>query len=216
MPFEKTVSLSAFAILALSAPSLALAQPADDRSQEGAIEASLDAVTPDADTGTSINLNSLDLARKIVDLGYPEGTREALFFGSMDQTIAQMRSSMGEFMPSDDPVAVKIFDDWIAKYTAESKVILRKHIPSIMDGMTRAYAQLFTEQELRDILAFVETPSGKQFFDLMPDVIGSDSFAKANQAYFDESMRLMIPAQRDLLRQLKDHQKRIADPAETT
>lgn len=131
-------------------------------------------------------------------------------------TIVQMRQSLGDFLPSDDPEAVKIFDDWIAKYTAESKDILRKHIPTIMDGMTTAYAELFSPDELRDILAFVQTSSGKQFFDRMPDVINSVSFAAANQAYMDESLASMIPAQRELIKQLTEHQESKGEPAETT
>nr|WP_298927645.1 DUF2059 domain-containing protein [uncultured Erythrobacter sp.] len=205
MPLLKTASLIAIFIAVLAAPLPALAEEAinaeTERSEAEALEA--EAV-------------SLDLAEKIVDIGYPEDDREAIFFGSMDQMIVQMRAALGDFMPEGDPEAVKIFDDWIVKYTGESKIILRKHIPSIMEGMTAAYAELFTEGELRDILAFVETPSGKQFFDRMPDVVSSASFADANQAYLDESVASMIPAQRELVKQLKEHQESKGEPAETT
>ena len=210
MPLSKTTSLAALATLALGAPFPALAEdtaPADDPTPVALSEPVSEAAT--------IDPIALELAAQIVDLGYPEESREALFFGSMDQTIAQMRTSLGPYLPTDDPEAVKIFDDWIVKYTEESKLILRKHIPAIMDGMAEAYAVLFSEEELRDILAFVETPSGKQFFDRMPAVMGEPSFAKANKAYMDESMDVMIPAQRELLQQLKEHRDQKAEPAET-
>lgn len=200
MPLLKTAPLCVLAFAAMAAPLPAYAN------------ASGDSVAPVPENKQS----SLDLAGKIVAIGYPEDAREAMFFGSMDQLVVQMRSSLADYMPENDPAAVKIFDDWIVKYTEESKIILRKHIPSIMDGMTTAYADLFTEQELLDILAFVETPTGKQFFDRMPEVVSSASFAKANQAYMDETMASMIPAQRELLDQLRAHQENKAKPAETT
>ncbi|MCK0128469.1 DUF2059 domain-containing protein [Erythrobacter sp. F6033] len=207
MLFSKTGSLCIIALAALIPTAPALAQEASETVQLAEDESA----SPDEN-----NTIALNLAEQIVNLGYPEDTREQLFFGTMDQTIVQLRQSLSGFLPQDDPEAVKIFDDWIAKYSAESKDILRKHIPTIMGGMTEAYADLFSEEELRDILAFVQTPSGKQFFDRMPDVIGSASFADANQAYMDESMASMIPAQRELLQQLKTHQENKADPAETT
>ncbi|MBV7259902.1 DUF2059 domain-containing protein [Erythrobacter crassostreae] len=211
MHLIKSVSLRALPIAVLAAPISALAQeqpsePSPFSETEDQSETSL----------TELDTASLDLAGQIVTIGYPKETREALFFGSMDQTIIQLRQALGDFMPEDDPEAVKIFDEWIVKYTEESKVILRKHIPSIMDGMTAAYADLFSEEELRDILAFVQTPSGKQFFDRMPDVVGSASFADANQAYLDESMASVIPAQRELLNQLREHQESKDEPSETT
>ncbi|MFL0356712.1 DUF2059 domain-containing protein [Erythrobacter sp. GH1-10] len=210
MPLNRSTTLAALATLAWSAPIPALAN-ADASPQEATAIAMSEPVEQAADIDPAM----MQLAAQIVDAGYPEETREALFFASMDQTIAQMRTSLGPYLPSDDPEAVKILDDWIEKYTEESKSILRKHIPSIMDGMAEAYAELFTEEELRDILAFVETPSGKQFFDLMPQVIGSASFAEANQAYIDESMEVMVPAQRELLDQLQDHREKSGEPLET-
>ena len=143
------------------------------------------------------------LAEAIVEKGYPEDQREALFFGTMDQTVEQMRSALGPSLPEDDAGAIDIFDQWVAKYTEESKQVLRKHIPSIMAGMTEAYAKIFSVEELSDILAFVETPSGQKFFELSPAVMGDPSFADANQRYLDESMELLSPAQQELLSDLR-------------
>lgn len=153
----------------------------------------------------SIDPTALSLASKIVDLGYPEDTREALFFATMDQTVEQMRSAIRPTLPFDDPVAISILNEWIVEYTAESKAVLRKHIPAIMTGMTEAYATIFTVEELTDILAFVETPSGQRYFELSPAVIGSKSFADANQKYMDESMAMLGPAQRELFDRIRTH-----------
>ncbi|MDY7099144.1 MAG: DUF2059 domain-containing protein [Pseudomonadota bacterium] len=145
-----------------------------------------------------ISAAALALATQIVDAGYPEESREELFFATMDQTVTQMRQAIAPSLPDDDAGAIKILDDWIAEYTSESKTVLRKHIPAIMDGMVEAYATIFTAQELKDILAFVRTPSGQKYFELSPAISGSKSFADANQRYLDESVALIRPAQEQL------------------
>ncbi|QFT77800.1 DUF2059 domain-containing protein [Erythrobacter sp. THAF29] len=207
MPHTKTASLTLIGCL-LATPLSSAAANDPEPARIAASETS--------QQSEPIDPAMLALATQIVEIGYPKESREALFHGPMDQTIVQLRKSLGPYLPSDDPEAIKILDDWIDKYTAESKVILAKHIPAIMDGMAEAYASLFSEEELRDILAFVETPSGKQFFDLMPQVMGEPGFADANQAYMDESMEKLIPAQRELLNRLEEHRKKKDEPAETT
>jgi hypothetical protein len=160
---------------------------------------------PAPPAATGVDPAAHALATRIVDLGYPPEQREALFFATMDQTVTQMRSAIAPSLPSDDPAAIAILDQWILDYTAQSKGVLRKHIPDIMDGMITAYAELFTRGELADILAFVETPSGKRYFELSPAILGAKSFADANQAYLDESLALLGPAQQDLRARLEAH-----------
>lgn len=161
---------------------------------------------------TETSATAMALASQIVDLGYPEDNREELFFAAMDQTVSQMRLAVAPSLPSDDAGAIAILDEWIVEYTGESKEVLRKHIPAIMNGMTQAYAKIFTVEELTDILAFVETPSGKKFFELSPAVLGEPSFANANQKYMDETMSMLRPAQEVLMSRLQQY---LADKAES-
>ncbi|MEO0461728.1 MAG: DUF2059 domain-containing protein [Pseudomonadota bacterium] len=158
------------------------------------------------------------IADEIVAMGYPVQTREDLFFATMDQTVSQVRSALEPSLPQDDPGAIAILDDWIDDYTARSKQVLRRHIPHIMAGMVEAYATIFTVQELGDILAFVRTPSGQRYFELSPAIVGSKSFAAANQRYMDESLSMLGPAQRELQQRLNDYltDKTNANAAPTT
>lgn len=160
---------------------------------------------PVASTSTSVSPAAHALASEIVAVAYPAEDREALFFSTMDQTVTQMRSAIAPSLPSNDPGAVAILDQWIDEYTAESKDVLRKHIPDIMAGMTEAYATIFTLEELRDILEFVRTPSGQRYFELSPAISGSKGFAEANQRYLDESMALVGPAQTELRKRLNEY-----------
>jgi hypothetical protein len=83
----------------------------------------------------------------------------------MDEMTAQMRSAMMRNMPEMDAGAVHLMDDWLEQWIANSKVILREHIPAIVDAQAEGCARMFDAAELRDILAFVSTPSGQRFMD---------------------------------------------------
>lgn len=201
--FAKRRPLSAcLAVAALIALPL---HPAIAQETEAPESGETERETAAADADPALDPEAFSIANQIVTLGYPEENREALFFGTMDQTVTQMRGAIAPSLPRNDPEAIAILDKWIAEYTQESKLLLRKHIPAIMTGMTQAYATIFTLEELNDILAFVSTPSGQRYFELSPAVMGAKGFADANQRYLDESMEMLTPAQNKLQARLQEH-----------
>lgn len=145
------------------------------------------------------------LASEIVDLGVPASEREDIFFKTMDQMTVQMREAALQNVDTNDKEVIAILDRWIADWVVQSKATLRGHIPAIMDGWKAAYAEMYTEQELTDIRAFVATPSGAKFFARMQDVMLNPQFAKANQAYMNEIMAKLPGAQAQLMQQLQAH-----------
>ncbi|MEM7664590.1 MAG: DUF2059 domain-containing protein [Pseudomonadota bacterium] len=147
----------------------------------------------------------LALARQIVDFGFPEETREEIFFATNDQMEAQVREAVLKSMPEQDDGAIAILDEWLGEVNAKGKVILRRHIPTLMDGLTKSYAVMFTETELEDILAFVSTPSGQRFFELSAAVLGEPNFAAANQAYMDEAFAELPASQNELTERLLEY-----------
>lgn len=160
-------------------------------------EASETAPVPDA--------MSMELARQIIAAGFPEDRREEVFFASMDQMLIQTREATFKAFQLEDEGAVRILDEWLADYIADSKEVLRSHIPSLMDGMAASYATIFTREELEDILTFVQTPSGKRFFELSPAILAEPSFAAANQAYMDEVQASMPAAMGDLANRIQTY-----------
>jgi len=200
----KIIATASSALIALLA-----APPLTAEEGEAAAEPSAAQRDPDpfpvAEPREGVDPQSLKIAGRIVELGYPPELREELFFATMDQTVMQMRSAIAPSLPADQPGAVRILDEWIEEYVAESKELLRSHIPSIMDGMTHAYATIFTREELGDILAFVETPSGRRYFEMSPAIVAHPRFAEANQRYMDESMERLGPARDELLGRLQQH-----------
>lgn len=164
----------------------------------------------------TISPERLALAQQIVDRGFPEETRETAFFGTMDQMVGQMREASLAAGGLDDEGAVAILDEWITDYVANSKTVLRGHIPRLMDGLARAYANTFTQDELNDILAFVSTSSGQRFFELSPALIAEPNFAAANQAYMDEVMGQLPKAQGELRDRLMEYFQNKAASEPTT
>lgn len=156
-----------------------------------------------ASQDAQIDPAKLAIARKIVDIGYPEQDREAMFFDAAKQMSKQVRDAMEKQMDSKDPGAEAILNSWLDEYLEKSRVVMRKHIPSLMDGIAAAYATMFTEQELRDILAFVSTPSGKAFFVRSPKLLAEPHFAAANQAYMQDVYSQLPAAVSDLQERLK-------------
>jgi hypothetical protein len=62
---------------------------------------------------------------------------------------------------------------------AKIRTDLQPRFSEIADAVAKAYATNFSEQELKDILAFYQTPSGKKFLDTQPKVIdASMAFAQ--------------------------------------
>lgn len=159
--------------------------------------------------------SEIAIATRIVDVGFPEATREAMFFGTVDQMTKQMRDAMLNASPVTDEGALAILDQWLLDYVTNSKTLLRSHIPSLMEALARSYAVMFTQRELEDILAFVSTDSGQRFFQLSSAVIAEPNFAQANQAYMNAVTEALPAAQEDLKNRLIEYYQS-RDEQETT
>ncbi|WP_394728229.1 hypothetical protein [Altererythrobacter sp. GH1-8] len=132
----------------------------------------------------------LNLAQEIIEISYPPETREPMFAAVGRQMEAQMLQSLKSSMKIDDE-ALAIIQGWQADVSEETDAALRRHIPNIMDGWARSFAAIFSEEELRDILAFVSTDTGKAFMLKSVDVVAHEHFAKANQQFMDETMAIV-------------------------
>ncbi|WP_239805956.1 DUF2059 domain-containing protein [Croceicoccus hydrothermalis] len=132
--------------------------------------------------------SALALARQIVADAYPEEERAAMFGGAADAAVAQMMSAVGADVP---PGVRAIVEEETNRFLADSKDVLARHIPALMDSYAIAYRDEFTEAELRDIADFVKTPTGSTFLTRSVKMIGNPAFAAANQAYMAEIMAMM-------------------------
>lgn len=144
------------------------------------------------------------IARQIVERGFPVNRREALFFGTMDETMLQMRESMKGQLPEDEG-AQQILDTWLDEWAGEAKGVLSAHIPNLMEAQAEGYALLFDLAELREINAFVGTPTGQKFVELTPAIMATPAFKQANQAYMEEVLSALPEAQARLKERLLEY-----------
>ncbi|MBO6526766.1 hypothetical protein [Erythrobacter sp.] len=149
----------------------------------------------------------LQLAHEIVAIAYPESEREAMFQGVSEQMEAQLMRSMGPLL--NDPGALAIVEDFQKEVAEDQKPILKRHIPLLMDAWAQGYAEIFSEQELRDILAFVTTKTGSSFMLKSAEVMTNPQFAAANEAYMSEAMAVVfakMPALVEAMTEYKESQ----------
>ncbi len=147
----------------------------------------------------------LALARQIIDTSYPEDVRFDLFNDVGQQMNAQAMEAVRTTLFSDaQPGAIEVFEAWQKEVVQEEEAVLRRHIAAIMEAWTQAYASEFTAAELRDILAFVQTPSGLRFMNSQQDVLQNPVFVSANQAYHNDIMTITRDRMPDLNKAFAD------------
>ena len=161
----KPIASCAALALALTAPATAFAQaqpPGTDLSERQA------------------------LSQEILAISYPVETREAMFAAVVDQLETQMMAAVSDDIKDDG--AREIVSRFQRDLSQEQRAILNRHIPLLMDAWARSYAEVFSAEELRDILAFVETDTGRTFMLRSVEVMSEPHFAAANQAFMNEAM----------------------------
>ncbi len=126
------------------------------------------------------------MAQQIVDSGYPLDIREPLFLRTMDEMIKQMHT----------PVVKAVDGSGTGTEVG------------VTDAMAGTYAEMFPEQELRDLLKFVSAPSGQSFFSKSPEILPHPKFAAAAGKYMGEILVDFPKARVDLMNALAQHAER--------
>ncbi len=137
-----------------------------------------------ADTLPALNPESVAIANEILLLAYPVETRSAMFNSISETMFEQVKDSMS-LLP-DNPEVQAALDAFGRRILDKSKPIMDRHIPTLMEGWANAYADMFTTEELSELLAFVKTETGQKFFQLSVDVLKSPYYTEPMQAYFVE------------------------------
>ncbi|MFB0611350.1 DUF2059 domain-containing protein [Aurantiacibacter poecillastricola] len=164
-----------------------------------AVTGPVPALAQDSTQPAAVSQASLDLAQEILATAYPQEVREPMFLAVADQMEQQVMTSVMQQLGDIPTGARKVINDWQTSVSGEQRDILRRHIPALMEAWAVSYASVFSEAELRDILAFVQTDTGSTFMLKSNDIISDPAFASANQAYLDETMALMQTRMPDLI-----------------
>lgn len=183
---HKWQAVGALALAALLYAPVATAQTAD---------------IPVATEASAIDPARLVIARDIVAIAFPADKREAIFGNAMDAMLDQMRATMFSSM-NNDPGAEKIVNGKVDGFVAGSKLILRSHIPLMLDAVAEAYTREFTEAELTEMRTFAKTDTGRHFFQRSSAVMSDPSFKAANEAYMRDLMPSIEKMRTELVEEL--------------
>lgn len=169
------------------------------------------AVVPPAPAGTPapavpvavpVDPERLAIATEVIDAGFPLADREQTFFGAIDALLVQMRTVQLAQIQN-EPGAATIINRKLDGFIAQGKVVLRAHIPALMEAMARAYAREFTRDELVDLRVFARTPAGRHFFLRSSSILRDPDFAAANMAYARELQPSIARMREELTAELK-------------
>ena len=155
------------------------------------------AVQAQAAAGSESNANlRQQLAREIVENGFPQDTRMDLFGGVMQQLINQMNVAQPQLQ--DDPEAMEVVHRFQQRAIDLGMATLADHMDSLMEGLALAYADIYTYAELKAFHAFITSPEGHGFLAKSSAAAGHPAFAAANQVYMNEYMAKLPELQAEL------------------
>jgi hypothetical protein len=111
------------------------------------------APAPTAQAATAASAERLELARRYVALGNSDDLMQ-------EMRAIMMRSASAEAESPDDQAAANRFFDQVFVLAAPK---IRERMPTVLEASAQAYAREFSAAELRDMIAFAETPTGKHY-----------------------------------------------------
>lgn len=146
---------------------------------------------------------NLAIAREIVDIAMPPESRQAMMEQMMDAMIAQMRDGLSRATGNlADPAAQPIWDRYLERARTATRNLDNEYLPLMAEAVARAYARMFSHDDLVQIRAFALTPAGRRFFLQSAEIFSDPDVAEANRAYharvFPIIEAAMAEAQREI------------------
>jgi hypothetical protein len=126
---------------------------------------------------------SIQLAKQVIAIKGATATFTPLIAGVVEQAKILFLQQ--------NPGLAKDLNEAAAKIRAD----LQPRFSEISDEVVRLYATNFTEQELKDILAFYQSPAGKKMLTAEPNIIESSMAFAGNWA--NKLSEEVVPKMRD-------------------
>jgi uncharacterized protein len=144
--------------------------------------------------------DSLPLAEKLLDLSKTDTLMQQTFETGIKPSLAQMKAKGAP-------------DDLVESIHAEARNFFQENFnwETLKPKLAQVYADTFTEAELRDIIAFYQTPTGQKTIEKMPiltqkSLAMSMSGVQANMPEFQRRVSALI----------QEYQKKTALAKQTT
>ncbi|GBD50706.1 DUF2059 domain-containing protein [Methylopila sp. Yamaguchi] len=104
---------------------------------------------------------AIDLARQLMQVTLVDQLQRQM----VDQSWAQMEALIHQSAP-------EVTSDQFVELKSEFAAIAEKDIAASLASVPAVYAKHFSAQELKDMLAFYETPTGRKTITVMPALMG--------------------------------------------
>jgi hypothetical protein len=138
--------------------------------------------------------DELAYASMIMEVMFPGDKREQMILDMASAMSRQVASGLMTGPIFEEPGIRAIMDEFLAEMPETLRPIFSKHLPAMFHATAVAYTREFTVQELQDISAFAQTPSGSRYFLNLQKLLSDPSVAAANQEMF----RDLHPMQQEL------------------
>lgn len=142
--------------------------------------------TASAQEAPPSHLTEMQMAQEIVDRGFPEDQRMAMFPGFASELIKQLRTAMpatGQVPKIDAAV-----DRYIGKIMVVMEEVLADHMDDLMGSLVVAYAESLEREQLEGLHSFIMSPAGEGFLAKSANVMQNPTFANANMGYMADYM----------------------------
>ena len=149
------------------------------------------------------NPANLAIAREIVTLIMPPENAQAMMDQMSDALYAQMREALSRSAGNlPDPSAQPLWDRYLERVRAATRDLDNEYLTIVNEVVAKAYARIFTLDDLVQIRTFASTPAGRRYFRQSMDIFNDPDVAEANRTYMERAFpiiqRAMLEAQREI------------------
>lgn len=130
--------------------------------------------------------DELAYAKVIIEAMYPEDKRDQMVLDLASTVANQMAAGTMSGPIFEEPGIRAIMEQFLKDLPEVLRPTFTKHLPSIFEATAIAYTREYTLEELRDISAFAQTPSGKRYFLSLQKLQSDPAVASANTTMFKD------------------------------
>lgn len=135
---------------------------------------------------------SIDLARSFVALTFNADQYIELMHVGASQMVAALSESFGE--GGDAEGAQRL----VERYLTAAEPKLRAHMPSLIEAYAQVYARKFSADELRQMIAFAQSPAGKRYLSMSDSLDLDPVILKAHEELGMELNPIMDQVRKDI------------------
>ena len=177
----------------------------------GVVPSAAQTVAPAPASPADPDPRNLALAREIIDISYPLEQRNALLANRLNAMMAQARTSVTEVLGEDlGDEGQQIYDRYFGRMRELSADVIARHSPALFEAYSRAYARIFTYDELVQIRVFAVSPAGRRFFQRSSSLSSDPDAARAGVAFGTAYATAIMPAQQQFDEELRAYAERRA------